>query len=91
MVPRATSSSADAYLSPILREYLSSFFLGFDEGLSGSASGGARVEFMTSEGNLVELDKFSGEYHCSSGRSGTHVVYRFEEYLEWTGGGSRRV
>lgn len=46
---------------------------------------------MTSEGNLVELDKFSGEYHCSSGRSGTHVVYRFEEYLEWTGGGSRRV
>lgn len=75
MVPRATSSSADAYLTPVLKEYLSSFFLGFDDKLSGSGGDGARVEFMTSEGSLVEVDKFSGLKSILSGPAGGVVAY----------------
>ncbi|KAM0755615.1 5-oxoprolinase [Meredithblackwellia eburnea MCA 4105] len=74
MVPRATSSTADAYLTPVLKEYLASFFTGFDEGLSGGSKG-ARVEFMTSEGSLVELDKFSGLKSILSGPAGGVVGY----------------
>jgi 5-oxoprolinase (ATP-hydrolysing) len=48
MVARGMSSSADAYLTPILKAYLESFFKGFEAGLG--EGNGARVEFMTSEG-----------------------------------------
>ena len=76
MVPRATSSTADAYLTPVLKEYLASFFKGFDSRLSGGSSrGGARVEFMTSEGSLVEVDKFSGLKSLLSGPAGGVVAY----------------
>ncbi|KAF8147391.1 Hydantoinase/oxoprolinase N-terminal region-domain-containing protein [Crassisporium funariophilum] len=43
MVPRGVSSTADAYLTPILREYLDGFFRGFDaklkDGLLGARGG----------------------------------------------------
>ncbi|KAK7049944.1 hypothetical protein VNI00_005374 [Paramarasmius palmivorus] len=71
MVPRATSSTADAYLTPVLQDYISSFFKGFDENLGKTA----RVEFMTSEGSLVEVDKFSGLKSILSGPAGGVVAY----------------
>lgn len=52
MVPRATSASADCYLTPVLKLYLEGFFAGFDDKLSTGDGPGARVEFMTSEGEL---------------------------------------
>ncbi|BGP19683.1 hypothetical protein JCM10213_001859 [Rhodosporidiobolus nylandii] len=73
-VPRATSASADAYLSPILKEYLRGFYKGFDESLANSKSG-ARVEFMTSEGTLVPVEHFSGLKSILSGPAGGVVGY----------------
>ncbi|KAG8868990.1 hypothetical protein FRC20_002390 [Serendipita sp. 405] len=51
MLPRGVSSTADAYLTPILKEYLDGFFSGFDEELRGGGKEAhegrhARVEFM---------------------------------------------
>ncbi|GAA6008081.1 hypothetical protein JCM11491_001874 [Sporobolomyces phaffii] len=69
MVPRGTSATADAYLSPVLKEYIAGFFKGFGDDLK-SGESGARVEFMTSEGTLVEVEKFSGLRSVISGPAG---------------------
>jgi 5-oxoprolinase (ATP-hydrolysing) len=60
MVPRGVSSTADAYLTPILRAYLDGFFNGFDEQLRYGGPDKPRVEFMASDGGLLDLDNFSG-------------------------------
>ncbi|GAA6042425.1 hypothetical protein JCM8097_008446 [Rhodosporidiobolus ruineniae] len=73
-VPRATSASADAYLSPILKEYLRGFYKGFDVALA-SGESNARVEFMTSEGVLVPVEHFSGLKSILSGPAGGVVGY----------------
>lgn len=73
-VPRATSSTADAYLTPVLRDYINGFFKGFDDELSSSTEG-ARVEFMTSEGTLAEVANFSGLKSILSGPAGGVVGY----------------
>ncbi|KAG5645317.1 hypothetical protein DXG03_006506 [Asterophora parasitica] len=75
MVPRGVSSTADAYLTPILREYLDGFFKGFDAKLRGSHVSGPRVEFMGSDGGLVDLDNFSGLKSILSGPAGGVVGY----------------
>ena len=49
MVPRGISTTADAYLTPVLKEYLDSFYSGFANGRKMS------VEFMGSDGGLVDL------------------------------------
>lgn len=69
MVPRGTSATADAYLSPVLKEYISSFFTGFGDALTNGESA-TRVEFMTSEGTLVEVENFSGLRSIISGPAG---------------------
>lgn len=69
MVPRGTSATADAYLSPVLKEYINGFFKGFEDELKAGSSG-ARVEFMTSEGTLVEVENFSGLRSVISGPAG---------------------
>jgi 5-oxoprolinase (ATP-hydrolysing) len=103
MVPRGVSSTADAYLTPILKEYLDGFFSGFDEGLKagglfysprpiftwltiveGPASNGgkraARVEFMSSDGGLVDFRNFSGLKSILSGPAGGVVGYALTTY-----------
>lgn len=48
-VPRANSATADAYLSPVVRRYISGFESGFEGGLGSESSRkgqGARCEFM---------------------------------------------
>ncbi|KAG6897983.1 hypothetical protein C0992_007937 [Termitomyces sp. T32_za158] len=75
MVPRGVSSTADAYLTPILSDYLDGFFKGFDEKLKGGHVSGARVEFMGSDGGLVDLDNFSGLKSILSGPAGGVVGY----------------
>lgn len=51
MVPRGVSSTADAYLTPVLGEYLDGFYKGFQ----GGREGGLKVEFMGSDGGLLDL------------------------------------
>jgi 5-oxoprolinase (ATP-hydrolysing) len=75
MVPRGLSSTADAYLTPILRRYLDGFFSGFDEKLKDGRQRSPRVEFMGSDGGLVDLKNFSGLKSILSGPAGGVVGY----------------
>jgi 5-oxoprolinase (ATP-hydrolysing) len=67
MVPRGASATADAYLTPILRSYLDGFFAGFAQR--------PRVEFMSSDGGLVDASGFSGLKTVLSGPAGGVVGY----------------
>lgn len=69
MVPRGTSSTADAYLTPVLQAYIDGFFSGFDESLR-DGSAGTRVEFMMSDGGLTSVQHFSGLKSIISGPAG---------------------
>lgn len=51
-------SSTGSYLNPVLVDYLRGFFKGFDDSLGKAAK--PSVEFMTSEGTLVDVKNFSG-------------------------------
>ncbi|KAI0698026.1 5-oxoprolinase [Cytidiella melzeri] len=75
MVPRGVSSTADAYLTPILRKYLDGFFSGFDEKLKDGRLRSPRVEFMGSDGGLLDLNNFSGLKSILSGPAGGVVGY----------------
>jgi 5-oxoprolinase (ATP-hydrolysing) len=75
MVPRGVSSTADAYLTPILRDYLDGFFRGFDEKLKDGTIKSPRVEFMGSDGGLLDLNNFSGLKSILSGPAGGVVGY----------------
>lgn len=86
MVPRGVSSTADAYLTPILRDYLDGFFRGFDaklkDGHKTFGNSGPRVEFMGSDGGLVDLDNFSGLKSILSGPAGGVVGYALTSWDE---------
>lgn len=82
MVPRGVSSTADAYLTPILYEYLDGFFAGFDEQLRTGGIDAPRVEFMASDGGLLDLDNFSGLKSILSGPAGGVVGYALTSWDE---------
>ncbi|EMD35703.1 hypothetical protein CERSUDRAFT_115669 [Gelatoporia subvermispora B] len=82
MVPRGVSSTADAYLTPILRDYLDGFFNGFDEKLRDGRLRSPRVEFMGSDGGLVDLNNFSGLKSILSGPAGGVVGYALTSWDE---------
>ena len=82
MVPRGVSSTADAYLTPILSDYLDGFFRGFDEKLRDGKVGSPRVEFMGSDGGLVDLENFSGLKSILSGPAGGVVGYALTSWDE---------
>ncbi|KAI0808216.1 5-oxoprolinase [Fomes fomentarius] len=82
MVPRGVSSTADAYLTPILREYLDGFFSGFDEKLRDGKVLSPRVEFMGSDGGLLDLNNFSGLKSILSGPAGGVVGYALTSWDE---------
>ena len=75
MLPRGVSATADAYLTPVLREYLDGFFRGFDEKLQDGKLRSPRVEFMGSDGGLVNVANFSGLKSILSGPAGGVVGY----------------
>ncbi|KAI9893319.1 MAG: hypothetical protein M1814_000449 [Vezdaea aestivalis] len=86
LVPRATSASADAYLTPTIKRYISGFQAGFEGDLgaksvqNGEAAKGARCEFMQSDGGLVDVDQFSGLKAILSGPAGGVVGYALTSY-----------
>jgi 5-oxoprolinase (ATP-hydrolysing) len=61
-VPRADTTVADAYLSPVLRDYIKGFQRGF--------SGEANLLFMQSNGGLTHADQFHGRDAVLSGPAG---------------------
>ncbi|KAG7913658.1 hypothetical protein KL934_005201 [Ogataea polymorpha] len=65
-IPRAQSVIVEAYLTPIIREYISSFLQGFKPGFEKTT----RIEFMQSDGGLVPYDEFSGLRALLSGPAG---------------------
>ncbi|RIB11070.1 Hydantoinase B/oxoprolinase-domain-containing protein [Gigaspora rosea] len=78
IVPRGTSSTADAYLTPCIRKYVDGFVSGFDENLEKNA----RIEFMQSDGGLVPVNKFSGFKAILSGPAGGVVGFASTSYSE---------
>ncbi|ANP46553.1 hydantoinase B/oxoprolinase family protein [Candidatus Viadribacter manganicus] len=69
-VPRADTTVADAYLSPILRSYINGFERGF-EALSDQLGAGApNLLFMQSNGGLAHADNFRGRDAVLSGPAG---------------------
>ncbi|KAF3077965.1 hypothetical protein TWF102_004031 [Orbilia oligospora] len=83
-VPRATSATADAYLTPEIKKYISGFEKGFEGGLGSESvmkeEKGARCEFMQSDGGLVDVKGFSGLRAILSGPAGGVVGYALTSY-----------
>jgi 5-oxoprolinase (ATP-hydrolysing) len=71
MVPRGSSATADAYLTPEIKKYLA----GFQRGFEGGHLDDVRCEFMQSDGGLVRYDRFSGLKGILSGPAGGVVGY----------------
>ncbi|KAK4776422.1 hypothetical protein SAY86_005110 [Trapa natans] len=69
-VPRGLTATVDAYLTPVIKEYLSGFMSRFDEGL-----GNVNVLFMQSDGGLAPESRFSGHKAILSGPAGGVVGY----------------
>ncbi|OAA81537.1 5-oxoprolinase [Akanthomyces lecanii RCEF 1005] len=72
IVPRGTSAVVDAYLTPIIRQYIESISANFRGGFSSAAT---RIEFMQSDGGLADYRKFSGLKAILSGPAGGVVGY----------------
>jgi 5-oxoprolinase (ATP-hydrolysing) len=66
MVPRGSSASADAYLTPEIKQYLRGFVKGFE----GSHLNNVKCDFMQSDGGLVNYKGFSGLKGILSGPAG---------------------
>ncbi|KAL0432927.1 UNVERIFIED_CONTAM: 5-oxoprolinase [Sesamum latifolium] len=69
-VPRGFTACVDAYLTPVIKEYLKGFISKFDEGLSK-----LNVLFMQSDGGLAPENRFSGHKAVLSGPAGGVVGY----------------
>lgn len=70
IVPRANITCIDAYLSPIIKEYISSFKNGFSDNLKNT-----RLLFMKSDAGLCDAINFRGANSILSGPSGGVVGY----------------
>jgi 5-oxoprolinase (ATP-hydrolysing) len=73
-ISRGHSAAADAYLSPVVREYIEGFRSGFVGKLEDSTQG-ARCEFMQSDGGLVNWSRFNGLRAILSGPAGGVVGF----------------
>lgn len=70
LLPRASTACVDAYLTPIIKEYICNFSKGFDADLSN-----VPVMFMQSDGGLSSIDKFLGSKAILSGPAGGVIGY----------------
>lgn len=77
IVPRANSASADAYLTPEIRRYLSQFAKGFVGHLEDET---CQVSFMQSDGSLCDHRHFSGLRAILSGPAGGVVGFAQTSY-----------
>ncbi|KAJ3764240.1 Hydantoinase/oxoprolinase N-terminal region-domain-containing protein, partial [Lentinula raphanica] len=72
IVSRANPAIADAYLSPVTREYIENFASGFEGGISALRN---KLLFMRSDGGLCSVKKFSGLRAVLSGPAGGVIGY----------------
>ncbi|EGV66381.1 5-oxoprolinase [Yamadazyma tenuis] len=72
IVNRASSTVADAYLSPVIKDYLEGFANGFEGGLEAF---GNKLLFMQSNGGLCPWYKFTGLKAILSGPAGGMVGF----------------
>lgn len=72
MLNRASSTVADAYLSPVINDYIQGFGSGFKGGLEAF---GNKLLFMQSNGGLCPWYKFTGLKAILSGPAGGMVGY----------------
>ncbi|KAK4705080.1 5-oxoprolinase (ATP-hydrolyzing), partial [Phenoliferia sp. Uapishka_3] len=79
LVNRSQSSTADAYLTPELKRYLAGFKSSFEN------LGKGVVQFMQSDGGLVDVDHFSGLRAILSGPAGGVCGYARTCYDEEDG------
>ncbi|KAI8974933.1 Hydantoinase B/oxoprolinase-domain-containing protein [Pilobolus umbonatus] len=77
IVPRGTSATADAYLTPCIKNYIDGFVSGFDDGFK---TGKTKLQFMQSDGGLVPVNNFSGFKAILSGPAGGVVGYALTSY-----------
>lgn len=70
LISRGMSATADAYLTPEIKKYVANFRKGFKGGLQGT-----RVQFMQSDGGLVDVSAFSGLRAILSGPAGGVIGY----------------
>ena len=71
-VPRGMSATADAYLTPVIKQYISSISENFRGGLGAQNT---RCEFMQSDGGLVDFRRFGRLRGILSGPAGGVVGY----------------
>lgn len=72
IVPRGNSTCVDSYLTPCIKTYIESFFDGFESSIR---DGSVKVEFMQSDGGLVDVRNFNGYKAILSGPAGGVVGY----------------
>ncbi|KAI1208236.1 Hydantoinase B/oxoprolinase-domain-containing protein [Annulohypoxylon truncatum] len=70
LISRGMSATADAYLTPEIKRYISNFRRGFKDELEFT-----RCQFMQSDGGLVDVERFSGLRAILSGPAGGVVGY----------------
>ncbi|KAI1387841.1 Hydantoinase B/oxoprolinase-domain-containing protein [Hypoxylon trugodes] len=70
LISRGMSATADAYLTPEIKRYVSNFRHGFMDNLKNT-----RCQFMQSDGGLVDVERFSGLRAILSGPAGGVVGY----------------
>jgi 5-oxoprolinase (ATP-hydrolysing) len=82
-VPRGFTTCVDAYLTPIIKQYVDNFCAGFQNNLEG-----VHVTFMQSDGGLTPAHDFLGCRAVLSGPAGGVVGYAttaYDQQAEYTG------
>lgn len=79
LVPRGQTSCVDAYLTPLIQEYVKGFISGFDEGIQN-----VNISFMMSDGGLCPVESFNGFRAILSGPAGGVVGYAMTTFDEKT-------
>ena len=80
IVPRGFTTCADAYLTPCLKRYVTSFASGFASDLKG-----VNVSFMQSDGGLTPVENFIGSRAILSGPAGGVVGFSTTAYSKEDG------
>lgn len=75
VVPRGFTACVDAYLTPCIKDYVSSFVCGFKDNIKDVS-----VLFMQSDGGLTPMTMFSGSRSILSGPAGGVVGYAKTSY-----------
>jgi 5-oxoprolinase (ATP-hydrolysing) len=83
---RGITTCIDAYLTPLIKQYVKTFMSGFDEGISNM-----NIMFMMNDGGLCDFRKFEGFKSILSGPAGGVVGYALTAFHSFQGRKNRAV